>query len=141
MTINEKQDEIINDLKIYDDWMEKYEYIIDLGKELTPLDDALKTDDKLIKGCQSKVWLNAKEEKGIVIFQADSDAIIPKGIIAMMMYVLSHQKASDIANADLYFLDKIGLKNHLSPTRANGLAAMVKQMKLYALAYSKTHQQ
>ncbi len=131
--INDIQNEIIEDFSLFDDWMEKYEYIIDMGKNLPLIDDQYKTDDYIIKGCQSKVWLRAEKEGGRVNFYADSDAVITKGIISMLIKVLSGQKAEEIANADLYFIDKIGLKEHLSPTRSNGLVSMIKQMKYYGL--------
>lgn len=136
MTINEIQDEIIEEFAFLDDWMDKYEYIIELGKDLPLIDVQYKTEDYLIKGCQSLVWLHADESNkdGQVKFTADSDAIITKGLIALMIRVLSNQQPADIAKADLYFIDKIGLKEHLSPTRANGLLSMVKQMKMYGLA-------
>lgn len=131
--INDIQNEIIEDFSLFDDWMEKYEYIIDMGKNLPLIDDQYKTDDYIIKGCQSKVWLRAEKEGDRVNFYADSDAVITKGIISMLIKVLSGQKAEEIANADLYFIDKIGLKEHLSPTRSNGLVSMIKQMKYYGL--------
>ncbi|WP_028298073.1 SufE family protein [Olivibacter sitiensis] len=134
MTINEIQDELIADFAFFEDWMEKYEYIIQLGKELPLIEESKKSDDLLIKGCQSRVWLLAEEKDGRIYFTADSDAIITKGLVSLMVKVLSGQLAEDIATADLYFIDKIGLKDHLSPTRANGLLAMVKQMRLFALA-------
>ena len=134
MTINEIQDEIIGEFSFFDDWMDKYEYIIELGKDLPLIDPKYKTEDHLIKGCQSLVWLHAEDKAGIVEFTADSDAIITKGLIALMVRVLSNQKAKDIAVSDLYFINKIGLQEHLSPTRANGLLSMVKQMKMYGLA-------
>lgn len=134
MTINEIQDELIEDFSFFEDWMAKYEYIIQLGKELPLINEAYKTDDLLIKGCQSRVWLHAQEKEDKIFFTADSDAIITKGLVSLMIKVLSGQRAEDIVNADLYFIDEIGLKEHLSPTRANGLVAMVKQMKLYAVA-------
>ena len=134
MTINEIQDEIIEEFDLFDDWMDRYEYIIDLGKQLPLIDSQLKTEERLIKGCQSLVWLNAKHEEDKIIFTADSDAIITKGIIALLIRVLSNQKAKDIAETELYFIDKIGLKEHLSPNRSNGLVSMVKQMKLYGAA-------
>lgn len=134
MTINEIQDELIDDFSFFDDWMAKYEYIIQLGKELPLIDERYKTADYLIKGCQSKVWLHADHQDGKVIFTADSDAIITKGLVGLMVKVLSGHAPREIANSDLYFIDQIGLKEHLSPTRANGLLSMVKQMKLYALA-------
>lgn len=136
MTINEKQDEIIEEFSGLDDWMDRYAYIIDLGNALPPIDEKYKTPEHLIEGCQSRVWLNAELTDGKVHFTADSDAIIVKGIISLLISVLSDQKPKDIVDADLYFIDKIGLSEHLSPTRSNGLVAMVKQMKMYALAYS-----
>ena len=134
MSINEIQEEIIEEFAFFDDWMEKYEYIIDLGKNLPLIDAKYKDDTHLIKGCQSQVWLHAENDGAKVDFTADSDAIITKGIIALLVRVLSGQSAADIANSDLYFIDKIGLKEHLSPTRANGLVSMVKQIKMYAIA-------
>ncbi|MBK1441041.1 SufE family protein [Parapedobacter sp. ISTM3] len=134
MTINEIQDELIDDFAFFDDWMAKYEYIIQLGKELPLIDQQYKKDEYLIKGCQSKVWLHADHQDGKVLFTADSDAIITKGLVALMVKVLSGHTAEEIAGSDLYFIDQIGLKEHLSPTRANGLLAMVKQMKMYAVA-------
>ncbi|MCL4638527.1 MULTISPECIES: SufE family protein [Olivibacter] len=134
MTIKEIQDELIEDFSFFEDWMAKYEYIIQLGKELPLIDESHKVDDLLIKGCQSRVWLHAQYVDDKVFFTADSDAIITKGLVSLMIKVLSGQRAEDIVSADLYFIDEIGLKEHLSPTRANGLVAMVKQMKLYALA-------
>ncbi len=136
MTINELQDELIEDFAFFEDWMQKYEYIIQLGKELPLIDEQYKTDDYIIKGCQSKVWLHPDIEQGILNFKADSDAVITKGLVSLMIKVLSGHTAKEIAEADLYFIDQIGLKEHLSPTRANGLLSMVKQMKLYALALS-----
>jgi len=132
--INNIQNEIIDEFAFFGDWMERYEYIIDLGKSLPLIDEQYKDEDHLIKGCQSQVWLHADEEEGKVKFTADSDAVITKGIIALLIRVLSGQKAADIAKSDLYFIDKIGLKEHLSPTRSNGLVSMVKQMKMYGLA-------
>ena len=137
--IKAKEQQIIEEFSLFDDWMDKYEHIIGLGKELPLIDERLKTDDLLIKGCQSRVWLHAKLEDGKVIFTADSDAIITKGIINLLISVLSGEQPDDIVNADLTFIDQIGLKEHLSPTRSNGLVSMVKQMKLYALAF-KTQQ-
>lgn len=134
MTINAIQDELIEDFSFYEDWMSKYEYIIQLGKELPLIDENYKTEDRLIKGCQSKVWLHAEFKDGKIFFTADSDAIITKGLVSLMVKVLSGHSPAEIASADLYFIDQIGLKEHLSPTRANGLLAMVKQMKLYAIA-------
>jgi len=134
MTINNIQDEIIEEFAFFSDWMEKYEYIIDLGKELPLIAEAYKDEEHLIKGCQSQVWLHADDKDGKVEFTADSDAVITKGIIALLIRVLSGHEASDIAEADLYFIDKIGLKEHLSQTRSNGLVNMIKQMKMYGLA-------
>ena len=136
-TIKEIQTEIIEDFTIFDNWMQKYEYIIDLGKELSPLKNKYKTEENLIKGCQSRVWLHAEYTKGKIIYTADSDAIMIKGIVAILINVLSGQSPSEISNAKLDFLNDIGLKEQLSPTRANGLVSMIKQMKIYALAYSK----
>ncbi|KGE85953.1 MAG: SufE family protein [Phaeodactylibacter xiamenensis] len=138
--INSIQDEIIDEFAFFGDWMEKYEYIIDLGKSLPLIDEQYKDEDHLIKGCQSQVWLHADEAEGKVSFTADSDAVITKGIIALLVRVLSGQKAEEIAKADLYFIDKIGLKEHLSPTRSNGLVSMVKQMKMYGLAINAKSQ-
>jgi len=137
LDINEIQNEIIEEFSFFDDWMDKYEYIIDLGKNLPIIDPKYKDEDHLINGCQSQVWLHADGNKDIVTFTADSDAIITKGIIALLIRVLSGQTAKDIAKADLYFIDKIGLSTHLSPTRSNGLLSMVKQLKWYGLALSK----
>ena len=125
MTINEIQDEIISEFSFFDDWMDKYEYIIELGKDLPLIDEQYKTEDHLIKGCQSLVWLHAEEEDGVVKFTADSNAIITKGLIALMIRVLSGQSPKDIAEADLYFINKIGLQEHLSPTRANNRKSVV----------------
>ncbi|MFD1769031.1 SufE family protein [Sphingobacterium suaedae] len=136
MTINETQDELIGDFAFYQDWMEKYEYIIQLGKEVPLIKEEYKTEDYIIKGCQSKVWLFPELRDGKIFFTADSDAIITKGLVSLMVKVLSGHSPEEIAKADLYFIDQIGLKEHLSPTRANGLLSMVKQMKLYAVALS-----
>ncbi len=136
-TIKEIQEEIIDEFSMFDDWMQKYEYLIDLGKELPQIEEKLKIEDNLIKGCQSRVWLDAKHEDGKIIYTADSDAIMTKGIIAILIRVLSNQSANDIANANLTFINEIGLKEQLSPTRANGLVSMIKQMKIYAIAYNK----
>ncbi len=135
MTIKERQDEIIDEFSIFSDWMDKYEYIISLGKELPMINEANKTDDNIIKGCQSQVWLNGQLENGKILFTADSDAIITKGIIALLIRVVSDQTPNEILNNELYFIDQIGLKEHLSPTRSNGLVSMVKKMKLFALGY------
>ena len=134
MSINELQDEVIAEFSDLDDWMDRYQLLIDLGNEQTPLDEKYKTDQNLIEGCQSRVWLQADEVDGKVIFQAESDALIVKGIIALLIKVLSGHTPEEILSADLYFIDRIGLKEHLSPTRSNGLLAMVKQMRMYALA-------
>jgi len=134
MTIQEIEKEIIEEFEFFgDDWEAKYEHLIDLGKSLPLIDPALKTDEKLIQGCQSRVWINAGLVNGKLVFTADSDAIITKGMIALLIRVLSNQTPADIVKADLSFIDKIGLKEHLSPTRANGLVSMVNRMKLYAL--------
>lgn len=134
-TINQIQDEIIDDFSGLTDWMDKYALIIDMGNSLPPIDERHKTPENLIEGCQSRVWVAADYVDGRIDFTADSDAIIVKGIISMLLRVLSHQTPSDILDADLYFIDEIGLREHLSPTRSNGLLAMVKQIKMYALAY------
>lgn len=135
MTIEAIQEELIDEFSMFEDWMQRYEYMIDLGKSLPLIDGNLKNDDKLIKGCQSKVWLNSEMKDGKIIFTADSDAIITKGIIAVLVRVFSNQKPQAILDANTDFIDEIGLKEHLSPTRANGLVSMIKQMKMYALAY------
>ena len=135
MDINTKQDEIIEEFSIFDDWMDKYNYLIELSRELPAIDAKFKTNQYLIEGCQSKVWLNAELENGLIKFTADSDAIITKGIVALLIRVMNNQKPDDIMNIDLYFIDKIGLQQNLSPTRSNGLLAMVKQMRLYAMAF------
>lgn len=134
MSIKEIQDELIEDFAFYGDWMEKYEYIIQLGKELPEIDDSYRTDQYIIKGCQSKVWLYPELVDGKLFFKADSDALITKGLVSLMVKVLSGHTPKEIVDTDLYFIDQIGLKEHLSPTRANGLLSMVKQMKLYAIA-------
>ncbi len=135
MTIEAIQEELIDEFSMFDDWMQRYEYMIELGKSLPLIDNDLKTDDHLIKGCQSKVWLNSELKDDKIIFTADSDAIITKGIIAILVRVFSDQKPQEILDANTDFIDEIGLKEHLSPTRANGLVSMIKQMKMYALAY------
>tara|TARA_B100001758_G_C18412984_1_gene617240 strand:+ start:1701 stop:2117 length:417 start_codon:yes stop_codon:yes gene_type:complete len=132
--IREIQEEIIEEFEMFDDWMQKYEYLIDLGKEMPNIDSEFKIDDNLIKGCQSRVWLNAELTNGKIMFSAESDAIMTKGIIALLIRVLSKQTPDNILNSELNFIDKIGLKEQLSPTRANGLLSMIKQMKIYALA-------
>ena len=136
-TIKEIQEEILEDFNMFDDWMQKYEYLIDLGKDLPSIDEKYRVEENLIKGCQSRVWLHAEENNGNIVFSADSDAIMTKGIVALLIRVLSGQSANDIANADLDFINKIGLKEQLSATRANGLLSMIKQMKLYAIALNK----
>lgn len=128
-SINQIQDEIVEEFLIFNDWMEKYEYIIDLGKELPLIEEVQKTDDRLIHGCQSKVWVHAEIKNGNLFFTADSDAIITKGIISLLIRVLSNQKPQDIVKAELYFIGKIGLQEHLSPTRANGLVGMINRLK------------
>lgn len=133
MTLQEIQEEIISEFDVFDDWMDKYEYIIDLGKELPIIDPLKKTDDRLIEGCQSKVWLDAEVIDGTMHFTADSDAIITKGIIGLLIRVLNEQTPETVATADLYFIQKIGLQEHLSPTRSNGLVGMVKKLKMSAL--------
>ena len=135
MTIKERQDEIIDEFSIFSDWMDKYEYIISLGEELPIIDESKKTEDNIIKGCQSQVWLDGQLVDGKIVFTADSDAIITKGIIALLIRVVSDQTPDEILNNELYFIDQIGLKEHLSPTRSNGLVSMVKKMKLFALGY------
>ena len=135
MSINEIQDEIIEEFSGLDDWMDRYQLLIDLGNEQDPLDEKYKTESNLIYGCQSRVWLQCDYEDGQIVFTAESDALIVKGIIALLIRVLSHHTPQEIIDADLYFINAIGLKDHLSPTRANGLLAMMKQMKMYALAY------
>jgi cysteine desulfuration protein SufE len=135
MTIQELQDEIIADFGLFDDWEQKYEYLIELGKELPLIDDQYKTDTNLIRGCQSRVWLHADYRNGKLFFTADSDAIITKGLVSMVIRVLSGHTPAEIASTEIYFIDAIGLKNHLSSTRSNGLLSMLKQIKLYALDY------
>ncbi len=135
MTINEIQDEIIEEFSGLDDWMDKYQLLIDLGNELTPLDERYKTEQNLIDGCQSRVWLQADLVNGLIHFTAESDALIVKGIVSLLIRVLSDHTPQEILDADLYFIEEIGLKEHLSPTRSNGLVAMVKQIRTYALAF------
>ena len=135
MTIQAIQEEIIDEFSMFDDWDERFQYVIDLGKSLPLIDEKFKTEDNIIKGCQSKVWLHAAEKDGNLVFTADSDAIITKGIIAVLIRAFSNQKAKDILDANTDFVDQIGLKEQLSPTRANGLVSMIKQIKLYALGY------
>ena len=135
MTINEAQDEVIEEFSDFTDWMDKYQLLIDLGNEQKPLDDKYKTESNLIDGCQSRVWLQADYEDGKINFTAESDALIVKGIIALLIRVLSGHTPQEILDTDLYFIERIGLKDHLSPTRSNGLLAMVKQIRMYALAF------
>jgi cysteine desulfuration protein SufE len=137
MTIQETQDEIIADFELFGDWMDKYEYIIQLGKELPMIDAQYKTEENLIKGCQSRVWMHAEIRDGKLFFTADSDAVITKGLVSLVIKVLSGQTPAAIVESDLYFVDAIGLSSHLSPTRSNGLLSMIKQIKLYAFAYQK----
>lgn len=140
MSIESKQQEIIEEFSVFSDWMQKYEYIIDLGKDLPVIENDHKTDDNLIKGCQSRVWLHAQLiETGRVQFTADSDAIITKGLVALVVRVFDNELPADIASTDLHFVKAIGLSEHLSPTRSNGLASMIKQMKIYGLAFSANH--
>lgn len=134
-TINELQDEVVEEFSDFDDWMDKYQMLIDLGNDLETLDNKYKTEQNLIDGCQSRVWVQCDYADGKLVFTADSDALIVKGIIALLIQVLSGHTPKEILDADLYFIDKIGLRDHLSPTRSNGLLAMVKQIKAYALAY------
>lgn len=136
MTINETQDKIVEEFSMFDDWMDKYNLLIDLGKELPVVDPKFKVKDYLIEGCQSKVWLHPEYENNIISFTADSDAIITRGIVALLIKVLSNRTPEEILSADLYFIEKIGLRQNLSPTRSNGLLSMVRQIKLYAMAYN-----
>ena len=140
MTISEQGKDLAESFSFMDDWTEKYQYMIDLSKSLDEMNLNYKTDENLIKGCQSKVWLHSSYEKGKIHFQADSDAIISKGIVAILLSVLNNRSPNEILSADLSFIDEIGLKEHLSPNRANGLSSMLKQIKFYALAYSKLNQ-
>ncbi len=135
MTINEIQDEIIEEFSLFDDWMDRYALLIDLGNSLGELDPKYKVEENLIVGCQSRVWLSAEMKDGKVVFEAESDAVIVKGIIALLLKVLSNKTPDEILGADLYFIDKIGLKEHLSPTRSNGLVSMIKQIHFYAMAF------
>jgi len=138
MTINERQDEIIEEFQDFDDWMDRYQLLIDLGNSQEPLDEKYKTESNLIDGCQSRVWLQADlTPEGLIHFQAESDALIVKGIVSLLIRVFDNQAPQDILDADLYFIDRIGLREHLSPTRSNGLVAMIKQIKMYALAYGQ----
>jgi len=135
MTINEKQDEIIEEFNLFDDWMDKYSLLIDLGNSLEPIKEGEKVPQNIIEGCQSRVWLNADYKNGIITFRGESDAILVKGIVSLLIQVLSGHTPDEILNTDLYFIEKIGLREHLSPTRSNGLLAMIKQMRLFAIAY------
>ena len=139
MSINEIQDDIIAEFSDFDDWMDRYQLLIDMGSEQPPLDEQYKTEQNLIDGCQSRVWLQADFIDGMVHFRAESDALIVKGIVALLVRVLSGHTPQEILDADLYFIDRIGLREHLSPTRSNGLGAMLKQMKMYALAFKSIH--
>ena len=141
MTINELQDNVIEEFSVFDDWMDKYALLIDLGNSLPPLDEKYKTESNLIEGCQSRGWFQADYVDGKIIFQGESDAVIVKGIVSLLIQILSGHTPQEILDADLYFIDKVGLKEHLSPTRSNGLVAMVKQMRLYAMAYRAKEQQ
>ncbi|MFE3848305.1 SufE family protein [Flavobacterium sp. LB3P45] len=136
MKIKDIQEEIVDEFSMFDDWMERYEYIIELGKNLPLIKEEFKTENNLIKGCQSKVWLQGEQNNDTIVFTADSDAILTKGIIAILIRTFSNQSAKDILDADMDFIDKIGLKEHLSPTRANGLVSMIKNIKMYALAFN-----
>ncbi len=141
MTINEKQNEIIEEFNQFDDWMDKYSVLIDLGNSLEPIEDNNKVPQNIIEGCQSRVWLVADYKDGIITYRGESDAILVKGIVSLLIQVLSNHTPDEILNTDLYFIEKIGLREHLSPTRSNGLLAMIKQIKLYALAYKSKEAQ
>lgn len=135
MTINELQEGIIEEFSMFDDWMDKYSLLIDLGNSLNPLEDKHKVPQNIIEGCQSRVWLNAEFNDGIITYQGESDAVLVKGIVSLLIQVLTNHTPDEILNTELYFIEKIGLREHLSPTRSNGLLAMIKQMKMYALAF------
>ena len=141
MTINELQDNVIEEFSDFDDWMDKYALLIDLGNSLPPLEEKYKTESNLIEGCQSRVWLQADYVDGKILFKGESDAVIVKGIVSLLISILSDHTPQEILDADLYFIEKIGLKEHLSPTRSNGLVAMIKQMRMYALAFRTKEQQ
>ena len=141
MTINELQDNVIEEFSDFDDWMDKYALLIDLGNSLPPLEEKYKTESNLIEGCQSRVWLQADYVDGKILFKGETDAVIVKGIVSLLISILSDHTPQEILDADLYFIEKIGLKEHLSPTRSNGLVAMVKQMRMYALAFRTKEQQ
>lgn len=136
MSIDQIQEEIVEEFSIFDDWMDRYQQLIDLGGELPPIDEQHRTEENLIKGCQSRVWVSAQLVDGKIVFEADSDAIITKGIVALLLRVLNHRTPREIIDSDLNFIDRIGLKENLSPTRSNGLLAMIKQMKMYAIAFN-----
>ncbi len=140
MTINELQDNVIEEFSAFDDWMDKYALLIDLGNSLPPLEEKYKTESNLIEGCQSRVWLQADYEDGKIIFKGESDAVIVKGIVSLLINTISGHTPQEILDTDLYFIEKIGLKEHLSPTRTNGLVAMIKQMRMYALAFRTKEQ-
>lgn len=140
MTINELQDNVIEEFSAFDDWMDKYALLIDLGNSLPPLEEKYKTESNLIEGCQSRVWLQADYKDGKIIFKGESDAVIVKGIVSLLINIMSNHTPQEILDTDLYFIEKIGLKEHLSPTRSNGLVAMVKQMRMYALAFRTKEQ-
>ena len=140
MTLKEKQDEIVEEFAFFDDWMDKYDYIISKGKDLAPMDEQYKLESNLIKGCQSNLWLHAEMQGAIIHFSADSDAIIAKGLVALMLEVFNDRTPEEIIQEDIYFIEKIGLKSHLSPTRSNGLHALLKQIKMYALVFSQSVQ-
>lgn len=135
MTIKEIQEEIVDEFSMFDDWMQRYEYIIELGKSLPIIEETYQVDENLIRGCQSRVWLHAEEKEGKLVFTANSDAILTKGIVAILIRVFTNHPAKEVLDADMGFIDEIGLKEHLSPTRANGLVSMIKQIKMYALAF------
>ncbi|MDA3816504.1 MAG: SufE family protein [Prolixibacteraceae bacterium] len=137
MAIEEIQQEIISEFSIFEDWMDKYSYLIEMGNDLTPISEDKKTEQNIIRGCQSQVWIDAEYNNGVVTYQGDSDALIVKGLVALMLRVVNSQTPEAIMNTDFHFIDKIGLKEHLSPTRSNGLLAMIKQIKLYAVAFNK----
>jgi cysteine desulfuration protein SufE len=141
MTLNEIQDQIIDEFSVFSDWMERYEYLIDMGRTLPPFDIAHKVPDFLIEGCQSKVWLYPSFDNGVITFTADSDALITRGIVALLVRVFSGRTPDEIISADIYFIDRIGLRQNLSPTRSNGLLSMMKQMRLYALAFKSKQEQ
>ncbi len=138
MSLEEIQNEIVEEFAIFDEWLDKYEYLIELGNSLEKIDEKFRTPDHLINGCQSKVWVSAEMNDGKVVFKADSDAVITKGIVALLIKVLSNRKPEEIVDADLFFIDKIGLAQNLSPTRSNGLLAMIKQMKMYGIAFGNS---